>query len=112
MAGEKQFQADLAVCADSLKYSCCIFDRVINIETMNMHHSFLHIQFIQSKQTAGQFLKTFRFECDDLQVTVLHFVGNCAVQYGIYISFDRGKRRTEIVRDIGDKFTLIVSVLI
>ena len=112
MTGKEQFQTDLSVCADSLKHSCCIFDRIVDVEAVDVHHSFLHIQFVQSQKTAGQFFQTFRFECDDLQVTVLHFIGNRAVQNGIDISLDGSKRRAEVVRDIGDKFSLVFSVFI
>lgn len=112
MSGEKQLQADLVAGADAFKCSCCVFDGIIDIKTLDVHHPFFHIQFIQSQKTAGEFFKTFRFKSDDFQIPFLHFIWDGTVQYGIDISLDGGKRRTEIMRDICNEFTLIFSVFV
>ena len=53
MSGQEQFQTDLAAGADAFERSCGVFDRIVDVETVNVHHTFFHVQFVQCEQTAG-----------------------------------------------------------
>ena len=112
MSGQKKFKPNLAVCADSLKGSRGIFDCIVDIETMNMHHTFLHIQFIQSQKTAGEFFQTFGLKGNNFQITFLHLIRNRSIQHGVDIALDGCERRTEIMGNIGDEFALVFAVFI
>ena len=53
MSGQEQFQTDLAAGADAFERSCGVFDCIVDVETVNVHHTFFHVQFVQCEQTAG-----------------------------------------------------------
>ena len=56
----------------------------------------------------GQLVEAFGFGNDDVQVFMIEFLRDCAVENRLEIALDGGQRRAEIVRYVRDEIVLVL----
>ena len=60
-AGQNQLQKNITAGAGTLKGSCGCFDYTVDIKRLNVQHTFLNIEFVESQKPAGKLFQTLCF---------------------------------------------------
>ncbi len=83
-------------------------DDAVDLEICPIQEHSCGVQVVQGQEAVGEFGQAFCFVQHNVQVFVVGFHGDGAVDHGLQITSDGGEGGTEVVGDVGHKFLLVV----
>ena len=80
----------------------------MEVKAADVQKNVVFVKIIYIQKIAGKFGKPVGFKQDDIQVFLLGLRRDDTVYHGLHISTDTGKRRAEVVGDVGNKLALVL----